>query len=80
MDRAIWRLSTEMLPIHRIKPSQMRGDIRSNETGAVRSTIERDRLVPDSGFAPGEYTIEASATGFATTTRTTRLEVGQTRG
>src|SRR4051812_42071365 len=29
------------------------------------------------GLTPGEYTIEVAATGFATTQRTVRLEVGQ---
>ena len=29
------------------------------------------------GVAPGEYTIEASAPGFATSSRTVRFEVGQ---
>src|SRR5690349_5239570 len=52
--------------------------IRSTETGAVRSTISNPTgayQIP--GVAPGEYTIEASAAGFAISSRTVRLEVGQ---
>jgi hypothetical protein len=52
--------------------------IRSAETGAVRSTttnITGAYLIP--GIAPGEYTIGVSADGFATVSRTMRLEVGQ---
>ena len=52
--------------------------IRSTETGAVRSTISNltgAYQIP--GVAPGEYTIEAASVGFATSSRTVRLEVGQ---
>src|SRR5437764_10909099 len=51
---------------------------RSTETGAVRSTITSlagAYQIP--GLMPGEYTIEVRAEGFATATRTTRVEVGQ---
>ena len=52
--------------------------IRSTETGAVRSTVTNATgayQIP--GVAPGEYTIEASAIGFAINSRTARFEVGQ---
>src|SRR5690242_9712963 len=51
---------------------------RNTETGAVRSTttgLSGAYQIP--GLLPGEYAIEAQAVGFATTTRNTRLEVGQ---
>lgn len=51
---------------------------RSTETGAVRSTstsISGAFEMP--GLLPGEYVIEVQAVGFATTTRSARLEVGQ---
>ena len=53
--------------------------IRSTETSAIRSTttnLTGAYQIP--GIAPGDYTIEASAEGFATSSRTMRLEVGQT--
>ena len=52
--------------------------IRSTETGAIRSTITNlTGVYQIPGVAPGEYTIEASAVGFATSSRTVRFEVGQ---
>src|SRR5713226_2080567 len=51
---------------------------RSTETGAVRSTTTSFAgayQIP--GLLPGDYTVEVQAVGFATTTHTTRLEVGQ---
>lgn len=52
--------------------------IRNNETGAVRATTSSatgSYQIP--GLPPGDYTVEATAAGFAATTRTMRLEVGQ---
>ena len=52
--------------------------IRSTDTGAIRSTITSlTGVYQIPGVAPGEYTIEASAVGFATSSRTVRFEVGQ---
>jgi hypothetical protein len=51
--------------------------VRNTETGATRSTITDSAGAYQIPGLAGEYTIEASATGFATTTRTARLEVGQ---
>ena len=52
--------------------------IRSTETGAIRSTVTSlTGVYQIPGVAPGEYTIEASAPGFATSSRTVRFEVGQ---
>src|SRR4051812_42553012 len=51
---------------------------RNTETGAVRSTttgVSGAYQIP--GLLPGEYAVEVQAVGFATTTRSTRLEVGQ---
>ncbi len=51
---------------------------RSAETGAVRSTLTGPTgRYEFPGLAPGEYAIEVRSNGFATTTRTIRLEVGQ---
>src|SRR4249919_4003618 len=45
--------------------------IRSTETGAIRSTVTSlIGVYQIPGVAPGEYTIEASAPGFATSSRT----------
>src|SRR5437016_3737 len=52
--------------------------VRSGETGAARSTTTSllgAYQIP--GLLPGEYIVEVQALGFATTTRATRLEVGQ---
>src|SRR5215216_2031483 len=51
---------------------------RNIETGAVRAvTSDPSGAYQLPGLTPGEYTIEVFAVGFATATRTTRLEVGQ---
>src|SRR4051794_5731163 len=51
---------------------------RSEETGAARTTTSNSLgRFEFPGMAPGEYSIEISAKGFATVLRKVRLEVGQ---
>ena len=55
--------------------------VRSVGTGAVRAgTTDAAGAYQIPGLAPGEYSIEASAVGFATTTRTTRSKWDRTCG
>jgi hypothetical protein len=50
----------------------------SPETGAVRDTLSNDQgLFELPGLAPGQYTLQVNATGFAPQARSLKLEVGQ---
>jgi hypothetical protein len=53
-------------------------DVRSTATGAVRDTTTNETgLYNLPNLLPGSYTLEATATGFAESDQTIRLEVGQ---
>ena len=58
--------------------SQGRVQLKSTSTGAVRKVVvNAEGLYEFAGLAPGEYELEAQATGFAALTRRVGIEVGQ---
>src|SRR5580704_12726974 len=55
-----------------------RVEVRAEGTGAVRRVaLNNDGLFEVPGLAPGDYTVQVQATGFAPLSRRVRLEVGQ---
>jgi hypothetical protein len=53
-------------------------EVRSADTGAMREVISNESgLYEISNLIPGNYKVQADATGFARLSRTVRLEVGQ---
>src|SRR6202049_384923 len=57
---------------------EARVEVRAEGTGAVRRVpLNVEGLFEVPGLAPGDYTVEVQATGFAPLSRRVRLEVGQ---
>jgi hypothetical protein len=58
--------------------SEVRVQVQAKNTGAIRSAVTNESgLYEVPSLPPAQYTVEAAAPGFATTTRELTLEVGQ---